>query len=103
MPPNSPEQRVDYKIQESYSSSVHEYVSWVKNTEEIKRRLVEFWQSTYRAFEWKNAIFVFPLFPGSAVAHVVWGDVVKCLLIVYIIGNISAKKNIKMRSRLLKL
>jgi len=31
-------------------------------TEEIKERLVEFWQCTDSAFEWKNAIFMFRRF-----------------------------------------
>jgi len=40
----------------------------------------------------KNVIFVFPVLPGSAEAQVIWGGIVKCLLIAYFIGNISAKK-----------
>jgi len=40
----------------------HDYESQVKKTEEIKQRLVEFWQCTDTAFESKNAIFVFPRF-----------------------------------------
>ena len=44
----------------------------------------------------KNAIFVLPVLPGSAEAQVIWGDIVKCLLAAYFIGNISAK-NIKIR------
>ena len=36
----------------------------------------------------------FPILPDSAKARVIWHGVVKCLLIVYFIGNISAK-NIK--------
>jgi len=34
----------------------------------------------------------FPVLPGSAEAQVIWGGTVKCLLIAYFIGNISAKK-----------
>jgi len=34
----------------------------------------------------------FPLLPGSAEAKVIWGGIVKRLLIVYFIGNIYAKK-----------
>jgi len=34
----------------------------------------------------------FPDLPGSAEAQVTWGGIVKCLLIAYFIGNISAKK-----------
>ena len=44
----------------------------------------------------------FPVLPGSAEAHVIWGCTVKRLLIAYFIGNISAK-NIRMRSRMSKL
>jgi len=46
----------------------------------------------------KNAIFVFPVLPVSAEAEVVWGGIVKHLLIAYFIGNISAK-NIKIHPR----
>jgi len=37
---------------------------WVmsQKTEELTERRVEFWQCTDTAFEWKNAIFVFPHF-----------------------------------------
>ena len=40
----------------------------------------------------KNAIFVFPILPGSAEKHVTWGRIVKHLLIAYFIRNISATK-----------
>jgi len=40
----------------------------------------------------------FPVLPGSAEAQVIRGGIVKCLLIAYFIGNISAEKNIKIRS-----
>jgi len=33
-----------------------------------------------------------PVLPGSAEAQVIWCGIVKCLLIAYFIGNISAKK-----------
>jgi len=45
-----------------------------------------------------NAIVVFPVLPGSAEAQVAWGGIAKRPLIVYFIGNISAK-NVKIRSR----
>ena len=95
-PQQPPAERIDYKIWEVIQQ--REYESWVKQTEEIKKRLAEFWQCTDTAFKWKNAIFVFPVLPGSAEAQVIWGDTVKRLLTAYFIGNISAK-NIKMRSR----
>jgi len=34
----------------------------------------------------------FPVLPGSAEAQAIWGGTVKCLLIAYFIGNLSAKK-----------
>ena len=34
----------------------------------------------------------FSILPGSAEAQVIWGGIVKRLLIAYFIGNISAKK-----------
>jgi len=34
----------------------------------------------------------FPVLPGSVEAQVIWGGIVKRLLIAYFIGNISAKK-----------
>jgi len=37
----------------------------------------------------------FRVLPGSAEAQVIWGGIVKRLLIAYLIGNISVKKNIK--------
>jgi len=49
------------------------------------------WLNSGKA-EWKNAIFMFPILPGSAEAQVIWGGIVKHNLIAYFIGNISAKK-----------
>jgi len=49
--------RSDYKIQGVIQQ--HEYELWVKKTEEIKQRLVEFWQCTNTASE-KCNFFVFP-------------------------------------------
>jgi len=40
----------------------------------------------------KNAIFMFPILPGSAEAQVIWGGTVKRILIDYFIGKICAKK-----------
>jgi len=42
--------------------------------------------------EWKLWFSCFPVLPGSAEAQVIWGGIVKRLLIAYFIGNISAKK-----------
>ena len=42
----------------------------------------------------ENVIFLrFAVLPGSAETQVIWGGILKCLLIAYFIGNISAKKN----------
>jgi len=97
-PPQQPElNALTTRFRESCIEQ-HEYASWVKKTEEIKERLVELWQCTDTAFEWKNAIFVFP----RKDLHIIWGGIVKCFLIAYFMGNISAK-NVKMRSRMSKL
>ena len=77
---------------------VIEYESWVKKTEEIKQ-LVEFRQCTNTAFEWKMQFLCLPVLPGSAEAQIIWGGIVKRLLIAYFIGNISAQK-IKTMSKL---
>jgi len=37
----------------------------------------------------------FPVLPGSAEAQVIWCGIVKCLLLAYFIGNISATKKIQ--------
>jgi len=52
--------------------------------------MVEFWQCTNNASE--NAIFLFPVLPGNAETQVIWGGIVKRILIAYFIGSISAKK-----------
>jgi len=67
---------------------------WVVSQKDwkIKERLVELWQCTDIAFEWKIRFSCFPDLPGSAEAQVIWGDTVNCLLIAYFIRNISAKK-----------
>jgi len=88
------------RFRKSYSSVSMSRKS--KKTEEIKEQLVEFWQCTDTAFEWKKMRFsCFPVLPGSAEAHVIWGGIVKCFLIAYFMDNISAK-NIKMCSRMSK-
>jgi len=42
--------------------------------------------------EWKMWFSCFPVLPGSAEAHVIWGGIVKRLSTAYFIGNISAQK-----------
>jgi len=101
--PNSPElNALVTRFRESYSS-----VSMNHKSKRLKKSssdcMVEFWQCTNTAFEWKIRFLCFPVLPGSAEAQVTWGGTVKHLLIAYFISKISAKKNIKMRSRLSKL
>ena len=50
-------------------------------------------------FSGKMRFSCLPVLPRSAEAQVIWGGSAKRLLIAYFISNISAKKNIKMRSR----
>jgi len=50
----------------------------------------------------KNAIFVFPILPGSAEAQVIWRGIVKRLLIAYL-SVAFGPKNIKIHSCLWKL
>jgi len=44
----------------------------------------------------------FPVFPGSAEVQIIWGGVVKRLLIAYFIGKITAK-SVKIHSCVSKL
>jgi len=48
--------------------------------------------STNTAFEWKMPFLCFPILPGSAEAQVIWGGILKHLLIAYFVSNISDKK-----------
>ena len=34
----------------------------------------------------------FPILPGTAEAHIIWGGIVKCVLTAYFMGNISVKR-----------
>ena len=75
------------RFRESYRSA--KYESWAKKTEEISSN----WLNSRSALiqRMKNAIFLFPVFPGIAQAQVIWGGIVKHLLIAYFIGSICAK------------
>jgi len=86
---NSPE--LSALLQDLGSHTAAWYELWDKKTEEIKDGIVEFWQCTDAAFEWKMRFTCFPVLPDSAEAQFVWGGTVKRLLIVCFIGNISAK------------
>ena len=91
LPQQPQDECIDDKIWRAIQQG--EYASWVKKIEEIKQ-LVEFRQCTNTAFEWKMWSLCFLVLPGIAEAQVIWGGIIKCLLIAYITGNISAK-NIK--------
>jgi len=65
---------------------------WGFRSAHLKGKLL--WQCTDTAFEWKMWFSCLPFFRGSAQAHVIWGGTVKCFLIAYFMGNISAKKRI---------
>jgi len=59
--------------------------------------------STNTAYEWIMWFSFCPVLLGSAEAQVIWGGILKHLLIAYFIDNISAEKNIKICSCVSKL
>jgi len=84
--PNSPElNALIIRFRESYSNVSVSHES--KKIEEIKQWLVEFCQGTNRptVLEWKMQLSFLPILPGSAQAQVIWGGIVKHLLIAYFI------------------
>jgi len=91
-------ERIDYRIQGVIQQCWYE--SWVKNIEEIKQGLVEFWQRTNKAI--KNAIFIFLILPDNAEAQVIWGGVVKRFWLLTL-SVTFLPKNIKIRLRVSKL
>jgi len=68
---------------------------WVVSQKDWRNQVATGW---ILAFEWKMQFLCFPVLPGSAEAHLIWGGIVKWLLIAYFSSNISAK-NIKICSR----
>ena len=58
--------------------------------------------STNAVFEWKMWLSCFPVLPGSAEAQVIWGGIVKRLLIAYLSVTFRPK-NIKIHSCVSKL
>ena len=57
------------------------------------RQCAHKWTVSVTQSNWlKSVIFVFPILPGSAEAQVIWGGIVKRLLVEYIIVNISVQK-----------
>jgi len=61
---------------------LREYESWVKNIEEIKQQLAEFWQCTNTTLKWKMQFSCFSVLPGNAEAQVVWGGVFWVLILL---------------------
>jgi len=91
MPPNSPKlNALITRFRESYSS-----VSMSCESERLKKSRSDWLNSvnalTQRLSE-KMQFLCFPILPGSAEAHIIWGGKLKRLLIAYFISNISAKK-----------
>ena len=90
------------RFRELYSS-----VSMSRESKRLKKSrsdwLNYFWQCADTAYLSEKMRFsCFPVLPGSAKAQVIWGGIVKCLLIAYFIDNISVR-NIKMLSHVPKL
>jgi len=72
-------------------------------TFDLKKSSSDWLNSGNALIQWvKNAFLVFPVLPGSAEAQVIWGGIVKRLLIAYFTGSSSAK-NIKIRSHVSNL
>ena len=102
---------------------------WAPNSPEMSALITRFWESyssvsmSRESNDWRNQAAgwnlnsgnaliqqlsekcnfrVFLFWPGTTETQVIWGDIIKCLLIAYFLGNISAK-NIKVRSHVLEL
>jgi len=90
-PPNSPRlNALITRFRESYTSVSMSHESkrlkksssnWLNSGNALIQHLSEKIQCSY-----------FSILPHSAEAQVIWGGTVKCLLIAYFIGNITAKK-----------
>jgi len=68
--------------------------AWVMSQKDWRNQGATSWilAMHWYSCEWKMWFLCFPVLPGSAEAQVIWGGIVKCLLIAYFIGNISDKK-----------
>ena len=90
-PPNSPSWTHWLQDLESHTAAwvwVMSQKDW-RNQREIGWILAMHWYSIWVKKKWFSC---FPVLPGSAEAHVIWGGIAKRLLIAYFISNISAKK-----------
>jgi len=99
--PNSPELNASItRFRESYSS-----VSMTKKVEEIKQQLVEFWQCSNKAFEWK-CNFRVSLFCQVAQKHKSfdWGGILASFGWLFTLSvTFLPKKNTEIRSRVSKV
>jgi len=77
------------RFNESYSS-----LNMSLESKKLKKSSSKWLNSDSALIQWvkKNAIFVFPVLAGSAEAQVIWGGMVKRLLIAYFVVSIAAKK-----------
>jgi len=78
------------RFRESYSS-----ISMSRESKRLKKSRSN-WLNSINALiqqlSEKMRFSCFPVLPGSAEPHVIWGGIVKCFMIAYFMGNISAKK-----------
>jgi len=78
------------RFRESYSS-----VSMSRKSKRLKKSRSDWLNSGNALIQHlseKIRFSCFPVLSGSAEAHVICGGIVKCFLIAYFMGNISAKK-----------
>jgi len=79
--------RIITRFRQSYSS-----VIMSREWKTLKKSRSDWLDCTDTAVEWKMRLLCFPVLPGSAEAHVIWGGTVKHVLIACFISNICAKK-----------
>ena len=85
---NSPElNALTTRLRESYSS-----VSMSRESKRLKKSRLHSGNTLIQHLSEKIRFSCFPVLSGSAEAHVICGGIVKCFLIAYFMGNISAKK-----------
>jgi len=89
MPPTVPQlNALITRLRESHSS-----VSMSRESKRLKKSSSWLNSGNVLIQHWGKMQFSrFSVLPGSAEAQINWCDIVKCLLIAYFIGNISAKK-----------
>jgi len=88
--PNSPKlNALTTRFRESYTSVITS-----RESKRLKKSRIDWLNSGNALIQHlsEKCIFRFSGLPGSAEAHINWCGIIKCLLIAYFIGNISAKK-----------